>query len=287
MNNLNNSQTSVLNSYLTLDSVDNSIDSAQVPTGHYRNILGIMSPFHIHITDAIASAWRALEEHADNGQDPQEIDILSRIIHKLTCVASQIEKIEAIICDPLLERINYNCENPGPLSADVLKIIQTAKEYTLRILDIADRSHKAKEHAMASLWQQLNDSLNSGIALSLEELNNITTNMHKIIPAYCRLRKQEVAAYEYIFKRSAPSKEAAPRSSNGKRKAQQPNTSSSEGVIAANSKHPYFPSPSSCSTTTNPSPLYWITTNAKCQVRSFPTLASTPVLQPTDFLSKN
>lgn len=210
---MNHPEISLQHPYLALKSANDLIDSLQGPLCRYNNILQIMSPAHIYVTEAIASAWYALAYHTTNSHlaSQEKVNVFSSIIHKLTCAGSQIQAIESIICEPLLDRINYDQKNLESLPPDVLEILQIIKNHISIVLNFTQPNHCNMEASLAFSWSQLCDHLDDKIPLSLEELNNLTASIHKLTPSYCKLRMLEVEAYQKVFKQAvSPSYPAAP-----------------------------------------------------------------------------
>lgn len=220
---------------------------------HYGSILETISPTHILIKKSIHSAWNMLAYHTHFPHDSKEQEhAISAVMHKLTCVGIQIQKLESSICEPLLKRMNYEKGYNGPLRSDVIETLQTIKKRLSTALQIIAPDHTFQEICAASSWKKLHSELDIDIAIhpapSIETLNDLTARMHKLIPSYCHLRMLEVNAYQHIFNQLVlsekdPSPLANPPSKKKSKVAKTKDTTP-QTFIAANSQSSPLPPPS-------------------------------------------
>lgn len=223
------------------------LNALQSPARNYRRILEIMSPIHSHIKEIFTSAWRAVDLHFKNPLESDEkADMLTCVMHKLTCADSQIKKLESAICEPLLERMNYEDGYNGSLCSDVLELLQTTKKNTSLVLGATSPDHKLKEACTASAWDQLHDKLNDKTTPSIEDLDRLTARIHKLTPIYYELKMAEVDAYVQVFVEPAPQEPHSPLDplSRKKSKAKEAEDTFPTTIIAANNKSSPLPSAS-------------------------------------------
>lgn len=183
------------------------MNSAERSTACSHTVLNIMAPGHKDIRNAIDLAWDVFDHYRSQtlSLPTKELEKFNTVIHKLNCVSKQLQTIEFKICDPLLKIIPQ-----GPLSQNALETLQTAKENIQHLLDRTHPNHRRTDSNLSfALKNTCSHIINT---FSFNELDAFSSQLHKLIPAYCELRKAEAEAYEQIFNKQSP--KALPPPSN-------------------------------------------------------------------------
>lgn len=174
-----------------------STSPSNTTTPAYNHLLELLSPAHFDIQEIIKLSWATLQgclDHNAASSHKEEVSAVSTIIHKIMCSFTQMQTTETALCAPFLNLISKE-KNIHPW-----QIAKKIKEDASTTLDAIHPNHETANRVFATSCKKLRYLLSN--CTSLNDLNDLTTTLHKLTPNYCQLKSIEINAYHLVLKQN-------------------------------------------------------------------------------------